>query len=97
MSAPSRAGWTVAEVAEMFNVDKSKVYELINTGEIPADRFGATYRIPNAWVQERRGLDLNPDELQERMHRAAVRALTDLLGALTQLVRGAGDEFEPAA
>lgn len=47
----------------MFAVDVTKVYELIRAGEIPAEKFGTTYRIPNAWVQERLGLDQLDNEV----------------------------------
>lgn len=50
-----RAGYKPREIAEMFGLDYDFVLEQIHAGAIPADQFGTTYRIPNAWVQERRG------------------------------------------
>jgi excisionase family DNA binding protein len=46
---------TVAEVAEMMRVSSMTVYRMVHAGELPAVRFGRSYRIPESavaqWVQ----------------------------------------------
>lgn len=41
---------TVAEVAAMMRVSKMTVYRMVHAGEIPAIRFGNSYRVPEAAV-----------------------------------------------
>jgi len=41
---------TVAEVAELMRVSAMTVYRLVQSGELPAVRFGRSYRIPEAAV-----------------------------------------------
>ena len=41
---------TVAEVAEMMRVSTMTVYRLVKSGELPAVRFGRSYRIPESAV-----------------------------------------------
>lgn len=36
---------TVAEVAELMRVSKMTVYRLVHSGELPAVRFGRSYRV----------------------------------------------------
>ncbi len=43
---------TVAEVAELMRVSKMTVYRLIHAGELPAVRFGRSYRVPEEAVTE---------------------------------------------
>jgi excisionase family DNA binding protein len=43
---------TVAEVAEAMRVSKMTVYRLVHAGELPAVRFGRSYRVPEKAVQE---------------------------------------------
>jgi excisionase family DNA binding protein len=42
----------VAEAADALGVSRSKAYELIKRGEIPAIRVGASTRIPVDWLRE---------------------------------------------
>lgn len=42
---------TVAEVAEMMRVSKMTVYRLVRSGELPAIRFGRSFRVPESAVQ----------------------------------------------
>lgn len=61
---------TVAEVALVMRLSKATVYRLMQAGEIPAVRFGRSYRVSEAAVSEyvaRSGLNTNegstaPDE-----------------------------------
>ena len=39
---------TVAEVADMMRVSTMTVYRLVKSGELPAVRFGRSYRIPES-------------------------------------------------
>ena len=38
---------TVAEVADMMRVSSMTVYRMVHAGEMPAIRFGRSFRIPN--------------------------------------------------
>ena len=42
---------TVAEVAEMMRVSNMTVYRLVHAGELPAVRFGRSFRIPESAVE----------------------------------------------
>ena len=37
---------TVAEVADIMRVSKMTVYRLVHAGDLPAVRFGRSYRVP---------------------------------------------------
>jgi excisionase family DNA binding protein len=39
---------TVAEVADRMGVPRMAVYRMIHAGELPADRVGPTYRVPES-------------------------------------------------
>lgn len=41
---------TVAEVAELMRVSKMTVYRLVHAGDLPAIRFGRSYRVPESAV-----------------------------------------------
>ncbi|HEV7949871.1 MAG TPA: helix-turn-helix domain-containing protein [Glaciihabitans sp.] len=41
---------TVAEVAEMMRVSNMTVYRLVHSGQLPAVRFGRSFRIPESAV-----------------------------------------------
>lgn len=43
---------TVAEVAVAMRVSKMTVYRLVHAGELPAVRFGRSYRVPEKAVEE---------------------------------------------
>ncbi|MGM1017232.1 MAG: helix-turn-helix domain-containing protein [Actinomycetota bacterium] len=43
---------TVAEVAEIMRVSKMTVYRLVHSGELPAIRFGRSYRVPESAVSD---------------------------------------------
>ncbi|SDF28972.1 helix-turn-helix domain-containing protein [Pseudonocardia oroxyli] len=42
---------TVAEVAERMRVSKMTVYRLVHSGELPAVRFGRSFRVQQAAVE----------------------------------------------
>jgi excisionase family DNA binding protein len=42
---------TVGEVAEMMRVSNMTVYRLVHSGELPAVRFGRSFRIPESAVE----------------------------------------------
>ncbi|WP_309081012.1 helix-turn-helix domain-containing protein [Zhihengliuella sp.] len=51
---------TVAEVAEVMRVSKMTVYRLIHSAELPAVRFGRSYRVPeNAVAEYLRGAQID--------------------------------------
>lgn len=41
---------TVGEVAQMMRVSTMTVYRLVHSGELPAIRFGRSFRIPESAV-----------------------------------------------
>lgn len=41
---------TVAEVADIMRVSKMTVYRLVHSGDLPAVRFGRSYRVPETAV-----------------------------------------------
>ncbi|KXC04561.1 helix-turn-helix domain-containing protein [Microbacterium hominis] len=43
---------TVAEVADIMRVSKMTVYRLVHAGELPAVRFGRSYRVPETAVTD---------------------------------------------
>ncbi|MDI2098931.1 helix-turn-helix domain-containing protein [Ruicaihuangia caeni] len=43
---------TVAEVAEMMRVSNMTVYRMVHSGELPAIRFGRSFRIPESAVEQ---------------------------------------------
>ncbi|TDL37413.1 helix-turn-helix domain-containing protein [Arthrobacter nitrophenolicus] len=43
---------TVAEVAQVMRVSKMTVYRLVHSGEMPAVRFGRSYRVPENAVEQ---------------------------------------------
>lgn len=51
-NAPQRTTFlTVAEVAEMLRVSRMTVYRWVHAGEMPAVRFGRSFRVPEQAVQ----------------------------------------------
>ncbi|MBG6185280.1 excisionase family DNA binding protein [Arthrobacter sp. CAN_A214] len=43
---------TVSEIATMMRVSKMTVYRLVQSGAIDGIRFGRSYRVPEASVQQ---------------------------------------------
>jgi excisionase family DNA binding protein len=43
---------TVAEVADMMRVSRMTVYRLVHSGELPAIRFGRSFRVPESAVDQ---------------------------------------------
>lgn len=43
---------TVAEVADMMRVSKMTVYRMVHAGELPAVRFGRSFRVPESAIAE---------------------------------------------
>lgn len=43
---------TVAEVAEMCRVSRMTVYRWVHAGELPAVRFGKSFRVPEAAITQ---------------------------------------------
>ena len=43
---------TVAEVAALMRVSKMTVYRLVHSGRMPAVRFGRSFRVPEAAVEQ---------------------------------------------
>lgn len=43
---------TVSEVAELMRVSRMTVYRMIHAGELPAIRFGRSFRVPESAVSQ---------------------------------------------
>lgn len=43
---------TVGEVAQMMRVSTMTVYRMVHSGELPAVRFGRSFRIPESAVSQ---------------------------------------------
>ncbi len=43
---------TVAEVAEIMRVSKMTVYRMVHSGELPAARFGRSFRVDSQVVED---------------------------------------------
>ena len=43
---------TVAEVAEIIRVSKMTVYRMVHSGELPAARFGRSFRVDSQVVED---------------------------------------------
>jgi excisionase family DNA binding protein len=43
---------TVGEVADMMRVSTMTVYRMVHSGELPAVRFGRSFRIPESAVSQ---------------------------------------------
>jgi excisionase family DNA binding protein len=52
---------TVAEVADMMRVSKMTVYRLVHAGELPAIRFGRSFRVPESAVEAAIGTHLSDE------------------------------------
>lgn len=42
---------TVAEVADVMRVSRMTVYRMVHAGELPAIRFGRSFRVPESAVE----------------------------------------------
>ena len=51
MSLPDTRFLTIAEVADMMRVSRMTVYRLVHSGDLPAIRFGRSFRVPE-WAVE---------------------------------------------
>lgn len=52
---PDRIGapfLTVAEIADRMRVSKMTVYRLVHSGELPAVRFGRSFRVQHSAVED---------------------------------------------
>jgi excisionase family DNA binding protein len=53
MDKPTKLFLRPAEAAAMISVSRSKIYEMIEKGELPATRFGSSLRIPTEVIERR--------------------------------------------
>jgi len=54
-TAPQMRFLTVQEVADLMRVSSMTVYRMVHAGDIPAIRFGRSFRIPEAAVSHLMG------------------------------------------
>ena len=52
--------YTVAEVAELTRVSRMTVYRMVHSGELPAVRFGSSYRVPKSAIDALLGVRDEP-------------------------------------
>ena len=52
--------YTVAEVAELTRVSRMTVYRMVHSGELPAVRFGRSYRVPKSAIDALLGVQDEP-------------------------------------
>ena len=52
--------YTVAEVAELTRVSRMTVYRMVHSGELPAVRFGSSYRVPTSAIDALLGVQDEP-------------------------------------
>ena len=45
---------SIAEVADRLQVSRMTVYRMIHAGELPADRVGSTYHVPESALEGER-------------------------------------------
>ena len=67
---------TVAEVADMMRVSNMTVYRLVHSGELPAVRFGRSFRIPESAV----AAAIQLADLRRRLSCASARSRVDSPG-----------------
>lgn len=71
-SAPRTKFLTVAEVADMLRVSRMTIYRWVHAGDMPAVRFGRSFRVPQAAVDEfMRQAELNGGLITEDDDRSA--------------------------
>ncbi|MDR6939299.1 helix-turn-helix domain-containing protein [Arcanobacterium hippocoleae] len=64
-SSPSAPQFlTVAEVAEITRVSRMTVYRMVHAGELPAVRFGSSYRVPRSALEQLLGASTDSDYQQ---------------------------------
>ena len=74
--APQRLLLRIPEVAETLGIGRTKIYEMIATGELPTVRFGRAVRISvttlQKWVEEREQQNI-PAHYQIDAQRSKIR------------------------
>ncbi|BDZ45586.1 helix-turn-helix domain-containing protein [Naasia aerilata] len=54
MSLPDPRFLTVAEAADAMGVSRMTVYRLVHSGDLPAIRFGTSFRVPESAIEDAR-------------------------------------------
>lgn len=52
---------SIPDAAEFLSISRGKLYQLINSGDIPSKRFGKSVRIPWAWLHAQAAIDSETD------------------------------------
>lgn len=52
MSLPEARFLTVAEAADALRVSRMTVYRLVHSGDLPAIRFGTSFRVPETAIED---------------------------------------------
>ena len=72
---PERLLLRIPEVAEVLGIGRTKIYEMIATGELPTVRFGRAVRVSvntlQKWIAERERRSI-PESLQYNAQRSNI-------------------------
>jgi excisionase family DNA binding protein len=72
---PERLLLRIPEVAEVLGIGRTKIYEMIATGELPTVRFGRAVRVSvntlQKWIAEREQRSI-PESLQYNAQRSNI-------------------------
>ncbi len=52
---------SITAAAEFLSLSRNKLYQLVNSGEVPSRKFGRSVRIPWQWLYQQAKID-NGDE-----------------------------------
>ena len=57
MTAGAERMLSIAEVADRLGLSRMAVYRMVHAGELPADRAGATFHVPESALQRKAAED----------------------------------------
>ena len=53
---------SITAAAEFLSLSRNKLYQLVNSGEVPSRRFGRSVRIPWQWLHQQARIDNGDDD-----------------------------------
>lgn len=57
MTARAERMLSIAEVADRLGLSRMAVYRMVHAGELPADRAGVTFHVPESALQQKPAQD----------------------------------------
>lgn len=54
---PRQGLCSIPKAAEFLSISRAKLYQLINSGEVPSRRFGKSVRVPWQWLHAQAAVD----------------------------------------